>query len=88
MVSGAPIAAQPTPASLEAPSPALRLFQSDWVLMNWALKFYDSNHDILIDGNEAKVAADNFRTLADTDHDGRITPQEYRAARKFILAQD
>ncbi|HET7317272.1 MAG TPA: hypothetical protein VFI88_07595 [Sphingomicrobium sp.] len=79
--------AQPTPASLQVRSAALQLFERDWVLMNWALKFYDSNHDILLQPEEAQAAADAFRKIADTDRDGRVTPEEYRAAREFILAR-
>jgi hypothetical protein len=66
---------------------ALQLFERDWVLMNWALKFYDSNHDILLQPEEAQAAADAFRKIADTNRDGRVTPEEYRAAREFILAR-
>lgn len=83
----APLSAQPTPASLKATPAALELFQSDWVLMNWALKFYDSNRDILLEPNEAATAAEAFRKLADANSDGRVTPDEYRAAREFILAR-
>jgi hypothetical protein len=82
------VGAQPEEASVKTPPAALQLFQNDWVLMNWALKNHDSNHDILIDTDEARNAADNFRALADTDHDGRVTQAEYRAARKFILARE
>jgi hypothetical protein len=81
----APLRAQPTEASLKTPPAALQLLQNDWVLMNWALKFFDANHDILIDPNEARAATDQFRSIADSDHDGRVTPEEYRAARKRIL---
>ena len=84
-VSGA--AAQPTDASLEVPAPALQLFERDWVLMNWALKFYDANGDILLEPGEAAAAAEAFRKLADSDNDGRVTPEEYRAARGSILAR-
>ena len=83
----APALAQPTPASLKAPPPAMQLFERDWVLMNWALKFYDSNRDILLEPGEAQAAAEAFRKLADADNDGRVTQQEYRAARTFILAR-
>jgi hypothetical protein len=79
--------AQPTPASISARPPAAELFERDWVLMNWALKFYDSDRDIMLEPNEAQVAANAFRKLADGDGDGRVTPQEYRAAREFILAR-
>ena len=72
---------KPTPAALD-------LFERDWVLMNWALKFYDSNHDILLQADEAQNAADAFRKLADSNNDGRVTPEEYRAAREAILRRD
>ena len=79
-------AGQPTPASLKT-SAALELFERDWVLMNWALKFYDRNRDILIEPDEAAAAADAFRKMADANGDGRVTTDEYRAARAFILAR-
>jgi hypothetical protein len=79
-----PAAAQPTPASLTV-SPAKQLFERDWVLMNWALKKFDANHDILLEPAEAGAAADAFRKLADANADGRVTPQEYQAARAEIL---
>lgn len=87
LVVAAPALAQPTPASLQVRPAALQLFERDWVLMNWALKFYDSNHDILLQPEEAQAAADAFRKIADTNRDGRVTPEEYRAAREFILAR-
>jgi hypothetical protein len=71
---------QPTPA-------ALQIFERDWVLMNWALKYFDADRDVLLDSNEAQAAADAFRRIADTNGDGRVTPDEYRAARAFILAR-
>ena len=80
-------AAQPTPASLKTPPPALQLFERDWVLMNWALKYYDGNRDVLLEPDEAAAAAEAFRSLADSDHDGRVTPQEYAAARANILSR-
>jgi hypothetical protein len=88
VASASPAAAQPTPASLETPAPAaLQLFERDWVLMNWALKFYDADGDILLEPNEAAAAAEAFRKLADSDTDGRVTPEEYRQARGVILAR-
>jgi hypothetical protein len=78
---------QPTPASLGVTGAAQQLFERDWVLMNWALKMYDSNHDILLDPDEAAAAAEAFRRLADKDGDGRVTPEEYRAAREAILSR-
>jgi hypothetical protein len=77
-----------TGTSLMKPTPAAaQLFERDWVLMNWALKYYDRDHDILLNGDEAQAAADEFRRIADADGDGRVTPQEFRAARQFILAR-
>ncbi|HEY7006628.1 MAG TPA: hypothetical protein VH392_09120 [Sphingomicrobium sp.] len=87
LASAAPLAAQPTPASLKTAPPAMNLFERDWVLMNWALKLYDFNRDILLEPEEAAAAADEFRKLADADKDGRVTPEEYRAAREAILSR-
>ena len=78
---------QPTPASANIASEARGIFERDWVLMNWALKFHDINRDILLEPTEARTAADSFRKLADTNGDGRVTQDEYRAARAFILAR-
>ena len=77
---GAQSTLKPTPA-------ALGIFERDWVLMNWALKFYDRDRDILLEPGEAEAAAAEFRKIADADGDGRITTAEYRAAREFILAR-
>ena len=82
-----PLAAQAVPASLSVEPAARALFERDWVLMNWALKFYDGNRDILLEPAEAQIAADEFRKIADANNDGRITRDEYRAAREFILAR-
>ena len=78
-------ATQPAPP---APTPAaMTLFERDWVLMNWALKYYDSDGDISLSPAEGAAAADAFRKLADSDRDGRITQSEYRAAREAILSR-
>jgi hypothetical protein len=88
IAASAPLAAQPTPASLEtAPAAAKALFERDWVLMNWALKNFDADRDVLLEPDEAVMAAERFRTIADADNDGRVTPDEFRAARAFILAR-
>lgn len=84
---GAPAPQQPTPASVTVATPARAIFERDWVLMNWALKNYDRDHDVLLEPGEAQAAADEFRNIADGDGDGRVTPTEYRAARAFILAR-
>jgi hypothetical protein len=83
----APALAQSVAATPHATPAALGLFERDWVLMNWALKFYDSDRDILLSPAEAQAASDEFRKMADTNGDGRVTPEEYRAAREFILAR-
>lgn len=85
IASATPLLAQPTPASLTTAPAAKQLFERDWVLMNWALKSYDFNRDILLQPEEANAAAEAFRKLADRDHDGRVTPEEYRSAREAIL---
>ena len=77
----------PTPASVRATRQARTLFERDWVLMNWALKFFDGDHDQLLSQAEAEAAASEFRRMADSDGDGRVTPQEYGAARAAILAR-
>src|SRR4051794_10687969 len=66
---------------------ARTIFERDWVLMNWALKFYDRDRDVLLEPGEAMAAAAAFRDMADANRDGRVTTQEYRAAREFILAR-
>lgn len=82
-----PAAAQPTPASASVNPGAAALFERDWVLMNWALKYHDRDRDILLEPAEAQAAAQELRRIADSDEDGRVTPSEYRAAREFILAR-
>ena len=79
--------AQPTPASARIDNRAVQLFEGDWVLMNWALKYYDRDRDILLSPAEADAAASEFRRIADADGDGRVTVLEYRRAREFILAR-
>jgi hypothetical protein len=87
LLVAAPLAAQPAGATLQPTPAALQIFERDWVLMNWALKYHDTDRDVLLEPAEAQAAADAFRRIADADWDGRVTPQEYRAARAFILAR-
>jgi hypothetical protein len=85
ILAAAPVLAQTAQPRLQPTPAAMQLFERDWVLMNWALKYFDSNRDILLEPDEAYAAADAFRKLADTNGDGRVTPEEYRAARQLIL---
>ena len=79
---------RPDNAQAHCPTPAaLQIFERDWVLMNWALKYYDDNGDILLQPHEAEAAADQFRRIADSNRDGRVTPEEYRSARTLIMAR-
>ncbi|HEX6740687.1 MAG TPA: hypothetical protein VF079_02680 [Sphingomicrobium sp.] len=89
LFGASPAIAQQQVAAASAPvTPQARtIFEKDWVLMNWALKFYDRDRDILLEPDEAETAARAFRAIADADGDGRVTTQEYRAARAFILAR-
>ena len=80
-------AQEPGPARASANPAARAIFEKDWVLMNWALKFHDRDRDILLSAGEAQTAANAFRALADTNRDGRVTRDEYRAARAAILAR-
>jgi hypothetical protein len=82
------VAVQPPTETGASPTPAaLQIFERDWVLMNWALKYFDVNGDILLEPAEAQAAAERFRQIADVNRDGRLTPEEYRAAREHILTQ-
>jgi hypothetical protein len=87
MLSEPAAAAAPTRASAPVSPRAVELFERDWVLMNWALKFHDRDRDIILSPGEASSAASEFRRIADADSDGRVTPREYSAAREFILAR-
>ena len=75
------------PASATVNPLAVELFERDWVLMQWAKRGYDSNHDGMISVAEAQPAASAFRELADANGDGRITTYEYARAREFLLAR-
>src|SRR4051794_3596128 len=87
-ISAAAGAEQPPVTNARVNADAARdLFERDWVLMNWALKFYDADRNMLLAPSEAQMAADAFRSMADTNGDGRVTRDEYRAARTFILAR-
>lgn len=66
---------------------AIELFEADNKLMNWALARFDEDHDGYLSIMEADDAATEFKTIADADRDGQVTPAEYSAARAFIVAR-
>jgi hypothetical protein len=66
---------------------AIELFEADNKLMEWALARYDENHDGYLSIMEADDAATEFKTIADADRDGQVTPAEYRSALDFIVAR-
>jgi len=66
---------------------AIELFERDPSLMHWALKSFDFDSDGRLSIREADRAASEFKTIADGDIDGQVTPAEYRSARDFILAR-
>ena len=87
-LAAAPVAAQ-TPASAprDLNPRALELFDTDWRLMDWALRQFDRNHDAILSIVEAQPALAAFKDLADGDRDGRVTTYEFDRAREFILAR-
>lgn len=82
-------------ASTPVPQPAERplnpnahiLFERDPVLMEWALRLFDTNRDGWLTLYEAQPALEMFREIADSDGDGRVTTAEYRRAKEFIVAR-
>lgn len=88
-ILAAAAASRPTDASdwrLVNPK-AIELFEADGKLMDWALARYDENHDGYLSIMEADDAATEFKTIADSDRNGQVTPAEYREARAFIVAR-
>lgn len=85
--TAAPAAAQVVAASAPVNPHAMELFDRDAILMNWALRTYDRDGDVQLSPSEAQAAADGLKDIADSNHDGRVTPQEYRSAREFIVAR-
>jgi hypothetical protein len=86
LASSAPALAQ-TPASVPANPRASELFQSDWVLMDWALRFHDRDRNAELSAAEADAGARAFKDMADADRDGRVTPREFASAREFLFAR-
>jgi hypothetical protein len=87
LIAASAAGAQSLLPSLSPTPAALQIFERDWVLMNWALKYYDADRDIMLQPSEAQAAGEAFWRIADTDGDGQVTTTEYRDARAFILAR-
>ena len=66
---------------------AIELFERDWALMHWGVKYHDRDGDGAISLAEANAAAIAFKDIADGNSDGQVTPYEYDRAREFIIAR-
>jgi hypothetical protein len=87
LLSGQP-AADPADYDYQLVNPrAIELFERDDKLMRWALMTFDADRDGYLSIFEADRAAREFKRIADADGDGRVTPEEYRRARDFIVAR-
>lgn len=84
--TAAGVAAQ-VPASAPLSPRAAEIFQHDAVLLAWALQLFDSNLDGDISLAEAQPAVRQFKIIADSDKDGRVTTFEFDRAREFIEAR-
>ena len=84
LLAAAPPAAQ---ASLQPTPAALQIVRARLGADELGAQILRPDRDILLEPGEAQAAAEAFRQIADANGDGRVTPQEYRAARAFILAR-
>ena len=66
---------------------AIELFERDARLMQWALGRFDADGDGYLSIFEADKAALEFKSIADGDGDGQVTPAEFRAGREFVVAR-
>ena len=83
-----PAASDPPARPVPASNPrVIEPFEQDWVLMDWALRFHDEDGNVRLSLAEAEAAAAAFKTMADHDKDGRLTPYEYDRAREFLIAR-
>ena len=85
-IPAAAAGAQPRPDAQLNPR-AIELFERDWALMHWGVKYHDRNGDGAISLAEANAAAVAFKDIADGNSDGQVTPYEYDRAREFIIAR-
>ena len=75
-------------STASVPNPrAAEFFDAQPVLKRWALQAHDSNHDGWLTLYEATDAADDFKAVADSDHDGRVTVRELEAAKAFLASR-
>jgi regulator of RNase E activity RraB len=75
-------------SAASVPNPrAAEFFDAQPVLKSWALQAHDSNHDGWLTLYEATAAADEFRAMADSDHDGRVTVRELESAKAFLASR-
>ena len=66
---------------------AIELFEHEPQLMQWALARFDADGDGYLSIFEADKAAVEFKSIADGDKDGQVTPAEFRAGRDFVVAR-
>ncbi|WP_114227688.1 MULTISPECIES: EF-hand domain-containing protein [Sphingomonas] len=66
---------------------ATELFDRDPALNAWALARFDANHDGWLTLFEAQAAVSDFKQLADTNHDGRVSVAEYEVAKRYLVAR-
>ncbi len=78
-------AATTSPAAFNPNANAL--FDRDEILHAWAVEHYDRNGDGWLTLYEAQPALQEFKAIADSDGDDRITTAEYRRAREYIVAR-
>jgi len=82
------LAAQAMLASAPALNPhASELFERDPQLKAWALQLYDRNQDGWLTLYEAQPAFNEFKDIADSNRDGRVTRYEYARAKEFVAAR-
>jgi hypothetical protein len=55
--------------------------------MDWALAGFDKDHDGYLSIFEADLAAQEFKSIADGDKDGQVTPAEFQSAMDFVVAR-
>jgi hypothetical protein len=87
LLVAAPEGTAATHASVNVNPRAIELFERDWVLMDWGLRFHDRDRNAELSIEEATKAAEEFKKFADGDGDGRVTPAEFREGRAFLLAR-